>query len=751
MSDKYKFSVDTSLFRELGELLVARDSTALMELVKNSYDADATNVELTGVDLRSSGGRIVVKDDGIGMTLDEFVEGFLRIASRNRSAETRLSVKYRRRYTGEKGVGRLAAHKLAAKLYLFSTAQAGIAGRETNVESVKARLDWDEIEKFETMDEISSGISVESIAGAEDHGTTIELTDLRKSWSEAELRSFLGELEAFRLPSILVAPPYPDLVSESILFDSPIVSTTGSDDAGFHLKPLGDFAVADDYWDELGLMMNWVVELDATTDQVRIGIAPTKLKAEKSPTARPAFAEFEHPGGGNGPYFHARILVREQGIRGPLRDFARRASGIRVYSEGFRVLPYGESTDDWLRLDRDYAARPREFGLQPASSDADLRQLRREGYYSLGNLQYYGAVFLTTERAPNLEMVVSREGFVPNAQFLHMQKLVRNAVDLSVRARAALGAREKAATKTDEEESTTEPVAAALIETKAAIDEVGSHDLTGDVPGVAAIRLTKAAEALIGHVDRLRDQQSLMRVLASVGSELASFVHEVNGLVAQSQTIRGLVGKLRNETDIESLAAFRYLVSAVDELVEMLARQSAYMFDVLGADSRQRRSPQRVLRRLESLLASLEPWIASRQLDVRIDVPDGVKTPGMYPSEVSIILRNLMTNAIKAAGEGGRIRITGRVNKGGDTVVTVRNTGVRVDLNTADRWFESFQSTTIEIDPVLGQGMGLGLTITRDTVADYGGTVQFVPPGNGYATAVKVVLPKGRRVKSGVR
>src|SRR5437764_9962381 len=64
----YFFTVDTHLFRELGELLVGRDSTALVELIKNSYDADATVVTVEGRHLDDpKRGRILILDDGIGM------------------------------------------------------------------------------------------------------------------------------------------------------------------------------------------------------------------------------------------------------------------------------------------------------------------------------------------------------------------------------------------------------------------------------------------------------------------------------------------------------------------------------------------------------------------------------------------------------------------------------------------------------------------------------------------------------------
>lgn len=77
------FTVDTHIFRELGELLVGRDSTALMELIKNAYDADATEVVVTATDLANPDrARIVIQDNGCGMTAEQFRSGFLRIASR---------------------------------------------------------------------------------------------------------------------------------------------------------------------------------------------------------------------------------------------------------------------------------------------------------------------------------------------------------------------------------------------------------------------------------------------------------------------------------------------------------------------------------------------------------------------------------------------------------------------------------------------------------------------------------------------
>src|SRR5471032_758837 len=154
------FTVDTHLFRELGELLVGRSSTALVELIKNAYDADATIVHVSANDLaKPERGAITVVDDGVGMTESEFFNGFLRIAGRRKQEGTRLSLKYQRRFTGAKGIGRLAAHKLAHELDVTSIPNAlKLDGAQAY--QVVASIDWDAIEAEETLDDADKAIDV---------------------------------------------------------------------------------------------------------------------------------------------------------------------------------------------------------------------------------------------------------------------------------------------------------------------------------------------------------------------------------------------------------------------------------------------------------------------------------------------------------------------------------------------------------------------------------------------------------------
>src|SRR5256885_16528024 len=83
------FTVESRILRELGERLVKQPEVALVELIKNAYDADATVCELR----HEPPERIVIKDDGLGMTLEEFKSGWMRIGTSSRAAQ-RQSVTY---------------------------------------------------------------------------------------------------------------------------------------------------------------------------------------------------------------------------------------------------------------------------------------------------------------------------------------------------------------------------------------------------------------------------------------------------------------------------------------------------------------------------------------------------------------------------------------------------------------------------------------------------------------------------------
>lgn len=357
------FTVDTKLFQELGELLVAKEATALVELIKNAYDADAELVTVMGSNLRNAeSGQIVVKDNGLGMTADEFEKGFLRIAGRSKVTADRRSPVFGRRYTGEKGVGRLAAHKLARKVTIHSRkagpAERGAVELPPTTKIIRASIDWDAIEALETLDQISGSNAVildrkvPKPDRALESGTTLTMAPLRRAWSQRMIDAFLKEAVTLAPTPVLWDTLPKGLAVEPLLFERMPVRDQSSTAPGFRIEFTGELAVPDIIAPDVAESASWIAELDfeRETGRLRVAISPTKLAKRKYATSEGfRFEKTLVPQ--SGPSFRARILQRSDSTWDPA------VQGVRVFMEGFRVPPYGDATDDWLGVDRSYKSR----------------------------------------------------------------------------------------------------------------------------------------------------------------------------------------------------------------------------------------------------------------------------------------------------------------------------------------------------------------------------------------------------------
>ncbi len=781
-----QFTVDTHIFRELGELLVGRDSTALMELIKNAYDADATEVAVTASDLEHPNrARIVIQDDGYGMTSDQFRNGFLRIASRFKEGGTRRSVVYGRRYTGSKGIGRLAAHKLARLMAVTSVSEPPLSQSR---KAIEARIDWQRIEDRETLAELTDEIALEEFLLREPHavGTTITLERLRRAWAPDERTRFVAECRACQVPVILADALPRRLLPGPLLFTTPARRETSDEDPGFAIRLDGDFGEGDDYWTPLIDQTNWVLEVEAARGEpeVRYAIAPTATTQRGYPEVRRLEFRHPHPTPADGPFFQARVFLRDEQIRRnkALASWARQTSGIRVYLEGFRVLPYGEPDDDWLRINADTIRRSWEVHeafdrmFDGAAAGPDNWQ-----QFGSPNTAYTGAVFLTQANAPTLQVLVNREGFAANSAFNSLVTLMRLGVDLLTRTRAAGKflelERRREATRQQRSEASSgaeasdnsgdsgdprlpvpEPSQPAppvhvptLMEATAQVTKAveNARRILAENADPEAIRRhldvarSAAATAAIA-ADRDRDAGSVFRVLASVGTQMASFVHEIRGLLGTAVAVHEAVDRLRKNPDIrgESRQRLNEVYASLGDLRQQIERQATYLIDVTAPDARRRRGRQKIAERFETATRLVQTAVDRREITLVNEIPLSAKSPPMFPAELTAVLSNLLTNAVKAAEVGGRIRAGTRDSGEGGTAVVIENTGTAVDLADAERWFLPFESTTTNVDATLGQGMGLGLTITRDILEQYGASIRFVPPSAGFATAIEIRFPE---------
>lgn len=261
--------------------------------------------------------------------------------------------------------------------------------------AVKAAIDWDIVENHQTLEELEGTaaiqLSTEPILGKAKPGTTIELQRLRKKWSPTERARFFAEVQTFSPPRLLVELPS-KAIDFPLVFNKPKIYDCEPSDPGFDISLTGEFEAGEEYWQTLVQAAQWLIEVDASRPdkKIRISIIPTKRGRNEFPASRQQSFTMDHPDGTWGPFFQARVLIREGAERGKdERVWLGKASGIRAYMEGFRVLPYGEPKDDWLSIDADYARRSKTLPLlsdlgfagEPADNPQYVRRVRGIYWY----------------------------------------------------------------------------------------------------------------------------------------------------------------------------------------------------------------------------------------------------------------------------------------------------------------------------------------------------------------------------------
>ena len=377
---------------------------------------------------------LTVEDDGNGMTLNRFKTAFLRIAGRDKEQGFRRSPRYSRAYTGQKGIGRLASQKLANVLHVRSIPNSVVAAQEDL--GVYACIDWKVIDQQDTSNELEQGLTVEPLPAAisASAGTVLSMSSLKRQWTCLEISRFVHEVRSAQPPPFIMSGDARSLgLVDEPLFGVPFARLSSVNDPGFSIAFMGEFEQGDDYWEQARLNFRWCVEVDVEGGRARVQITPTVSEVSDNRFARTYRFEKRTS---DQLRFQARFFVYPgaSANRGPLQGFVRGERGIRVYLEGFRVLPYGDGSDDWLSIDRDYRSGSRYYSIDVDDELSDYVDLdKREGLHALGQNSYFGAVFLTEAGAPSLESLINREGFVPGDTFKEICNIVQTAVRLSVR------------------------------------------------------------------------------------------------------------------------------------------------------------------------------------------------------------------------------------------------------------------------------------------------------------------------------
>ena len=341
------------LIKTLGEELISSDIVGVIELVKNSYDADAEVVEIsiagdvvTRPDpdakgkkkksqpekyIRREGASMVVWDSGCGMSLDTILKAWMEPATISKKTN-KFSHSKTRKFTGEKGIGRFATAKIASRLEMITQTRGG--------DRIVVNFDWSDFGDDSYLDEVKCKWEVFKGKDGES-GTTLKLYDLREDWTEDKIKELRLALSRLINPVSPVEEFLIDLklpgelkhlegdIKPSEVFSNPRYSIKG-------------------FVSEVGKANIAYVGGDGLEESFQLSIML------RNPVRSPSCGPFK---------FDIRVWDLDKDGLTPLSEKLdmkisklkkelKQLSGINVYRDNFRVFPYGESGNDWLRLDQ---------------------------------------------------------------------------------------------------------------------------------------------------------------------------------------------------------------------------------------------------------------------------------------------------------------------------------------------------------------------------------------------------------------
>jgi len=349
------FEVSANLLRLIGRELVPTDESALIELVKNSYDAGARQAVITiQPATEKEPGYIKLQDDGQGMTTDDFRRIFMFAGYSERSEQAHNGVRVP---TGEKGIGRFATDRLGRRLVI--TTRAAAASR-----ALRVAFDWDQFRnKTRKFTEVNVPYGYTSTPDLlrSGSGTTSLITGLHSIWTRDRILALRRALEG-------LIDPFKTASDFQIVLDVP-----GSDALSGAIQPKAP--------KQADIEVQFRVLKDGRVSR-KVKSPETGGKAEEQVLQSEALTQQLLGVGGRLLYFLKRpsTLIKEL------------EPGVQIYRDGFRVEPFGGPSADWLGL--------------------AAKRAKRAGHAHLVPSRLFGFVEISRILHPELRDTTSRQAFI---------------------------------------------------------------------------------------------------------------------------------------------------------------------------------------------------------------------------------------------------------------------------------------------------------------------------------------------------
>lgn len=674
----------------------APDAARLMTALRGA--AEATDFLSTLRRFYDEINTIEVRDTGDGMSLADLRDVFLRVGTRSRRVENLGGAKN----LGDKGIGRLSTMRLGDRLRV-KTAKAG--ERHWNLLDIDWGLFSHDTRKLIQEIDIEPTLGEEKFDASE-KGTSILISALQADWDEVRFTDILqGRIAR------MVDPFKPGAANNLIIarhngqrIAIPSIPRSLLDAA--HAYCHVDFRMEEGVPVLEGMVDYRYRHRKIQIDERGPGVFSLAQESVKRRAKRghAAFklvpvrqSAFEALGAFSCDiyWFNRRVVEAVAGLTERMQDTRREIShwsgGPMLYRYGFRILPYGDPSDDWLALDEI------AFGVKG---------------FKLNRQQVVGRVLLETPHTALSEQT-NREGLIQSDAADALRKILMWVVHTEMRGlindadEIEFIERREAEQDTKNVATTQKRVDRALTQLREVVGEGAGEQMSEVAKSVA--QLTSQSAALVSRIERVvseaEEEREKFVYLAGIGLMTEFIFHELERAV--SHTMEQLSGGSLRQATIDSLR---------EQLKTLHKRIAA--FDELTGEKRQSKSTFDLADLVDDVLSNHLREFERHGFVVEFQRPDAQFPVKAVRGMVIQILENLVVNAAYWLKQQKRFepRFTPHLRivlDGADRSLTVEDNGPGVTEDRRERIFQPF----ITSKPT-GQGRGLGLYIARE-LAEY--------------------------------
>lgn len=706
--------------RLLGRESVSSDVAALFELVKNAYDADATKVSIYFKNFSINANEkpsIVVIDNGDGMTYEEIDKNWMTIGTYAKEKNQRS--KKGRRMVGNKGIGRFSTEKLATIMTVISKPRY-------NTEEIRLEIDWKKYEKedvtFNDIENVAYVIPIRS--EPKQYGTTVILRDLREEWTNVKINRLMTSISAITLPPELMSTTGDEFEVEISAPDFHIGTATKVNSLLFKNAPFKLTSILPDNSDEC--IVNIKKKGINVVEREIVKLKDRKLeyggKWEKFGECKLTLYFYPGPSKYEKWDRYYRTALKNSTFKEMLDDI----HGIKLYRDNFWVRPYGEKGNDWLNLEK-------------ARVMSNLK---------VGNTQVIGFVQITKDENPSIIDTTTRERVTENTAFESLKVFVQQSVEVlnKYRIKENKELREKQGKK--DYQNILEQDVNYITELTDEIEKLSIEEkntLKESVRNISKLFADYKEEKKQDYGELERSERTY-RNLASLGISSASSYHEIYNIIAILTEIKksiliavskDKIDKKNIENDLNEMNDYFIAIKQFLQFIRHFVR--SLKNDYESSHEKEMIEVESIVRKL------LEPFkgiIKSQNVCMDLRVSPNDLSIYMNRTDLYSVVVNLLTNSIKAlntlpADSEKNIRIT--IQKDAYNLnILFSNNGPAIDEKEKEEIFDILVSKYEE-------GTGLGLTITREIIEEYSGSIkvqskpEFEP---GASFEIKIPLEK---------